>query len=199
MGNNLHISLSSKFTGFCCSTSALAVPKVPSCSKTPLFLALTGSTFFSTFAAFVLCLSDVSDRVQSAAVLTAFLHQSASFGFFFFKKTRLFSLLFALRTRALSVYCRNYAFSSCFHTSRRWFKMVWMFSITYLLIADYFKCSHFESAVFWMTRWETISAAFIMGLLHSNSWQFPLFFFFFFAFYQNISSSCNPHIQYTEQ
>lgn len=86
MGNNLHISLSSKFTGFCCSTSALAVPKVPSRSKTPLFPALTGSTFFSTFAAFVLCLSDVSDRVQSAAVLTAFLHQSASFGFFFSKK-----------------------------------------------------------------------------------------------------------------
>lgn len=69
-------SLSSIFMGFCCSTLTLAVPKVSS-SSNPLFSALTGSTFFSIFAAFVLCLNDVSDQVQSTAVLTAFLHQSA--------------------------------------------------------------------------------------------------------------------------
>lgn len=93
MGNNMHISLSSIFMGFNCSTSTLAVPNVSS-SSNPLFPALTGSAFFSIFAGFVLCLNDVSDQVQSTAVLTAFLHQSA----FFFVSSKPFSIFFLIFT-----------------------------------------------------------------------------------------------------
>lgn len=144
MGNNLHISLSSIFMGFCCSTLTLAVPKVSS-SSNPLFSALTGSTFFSIFAAFVLCLNDVSDQVQSTAVLTAFLHQSAAL---VSSKPLFFPLLFSYCTRGLRVYCCNYAFRSCFHVSHHGFKLLCMFSIMYLFIVNYFKYSYFPNIVF---------------------------------------------------
>ncbi len=100
-----------------------------------LFLALTGSAFFSGFAAFVLCLNDVSDQVQSAAVLTASLHQPA----FFFPQTI---------SSVLVPYCSQVCgfiavimHSSRFHTSNCGFKQRSVFSIMNVFVVNWFQYS----------------------------------------------------------
>lgn len=93
------------------------------CQKSRLCL----GALFSAFAAFVLCLNDVSDQLQSADFLTAFLHQSAFFRSFF--------LPFSRRSRRLWRCCCNYAFTSRFHPSGGGFKELGFVSIMDLLAA----------------------------------------------------------------